>query len=711
MSKRKKSKNIIDLEMGSETSALTSLPLGMLAGAALIAALGFLVYFPSLSGGFVMDDDQLLTNNIPVKSPDGLYQFWCTNKPVDYWPATNTTFWLEWRLWDMRSTGYHVTNLILHIVESLLIWLILRKLIIPGAFWAAIIFAVHPVNVEATAWIAQRKDMTAMLFFLLSILWYVKELSQSMGMTPIRPHRGPWERVTSPWPLTPSPWSSWYWMSLLAFVLAMLGKGSTAVLPALLLGIIWWTRPLTSRDFVRMAPFFLVGAVLVGVNMWFQRHGSGQVIRAAGIADRLAGAGCMVWFYLYKAVMPIDLSFVYPQWKIEAENLLLWTPLMAALAVTAVLWRHRESWSRPLLFAWGFFCVALVPVLGFTDVGFMKYSLVADRYQHIAIIGVIALAAAGLGRWQNRAHGGANKAATAAALVAVGTLALLTMRQNELYRDAITLYEATLEKNPDCWVAHNNLGGTIGGEGRLPEAMKHFKEAVRLNPNYAEAHSNLAFGLLQSGQYEEAIKHCEKALRLKDNKYPEAHNNLGLALINVGRLPEAIEHFEQALQQNPYYPDAENSLGSALSKSGRSEEALAHFQMALDLKPDFADAQFNMGSVLASLGRYPEAIQHYQRALALNGNDPDYYYFMGVALIETGQPRQALGYLQHALKLMPDAPEFYLHMAMAYAGMQQSSQAIDAVEKALELARAKGKTVLAGQIESWLNSYRAGMRK
>ena len=442
----------------------------------------------------------------------------------------------------------------------------------------------------------------------------------------------------------------WYWMSLLAFVLAMLGKGSTAVLPVLLLGIVWWMRPLTKWDYVRIAPFLLVGVVLAGVNMWFQRHGIGRVIRTAGFADRLAGAGCVVWFYLYKALLPIDLSFVYPQWTIQAGNPLLWTPLLAALAVTAVLWVYRGSWSRPLLFAWGFFCVALVPVMGFTDVGFMKYSLVADRYQHIAIIGVIALASAGLGGWQRRARGGAYRAATAVAVVTVGALAFLTMRQNGLYHDAKTLYEATLVKNPDCWMVRNNLGGALANEGRLPEAMEQFKEAVRLNPDYADAHSNLAFGLMQIGQYEEAIKHCEEALRLKNNEYPEAHYNLGTALNNVGRLPEGIEHFEQALKLNPFYPDAENSLGSALAKTGRPEEALEHFKKALILKPDFADAHFNLGSVLTLLGRYPEAIEHYQRALALNPNDPDYYYLMGGALIKTGQPRQALGYLQQARK-------------------------------------------------------------
>ena len=302
----------------------------------------------------------------------------------------------------MRPAGYHVTNLILHAAEALLIWVILRKLSIPGAFLAAAIFAVHPVNVESVAWIAQRKNTMAMLFFLLSILWYLKTVipAASVGMPQVRSHGGPWERETfSSFIRHPSSLYFWYWLSLTAFVLAMLSKGSVVVLPVLLLGIIWWLRPVTIRDMLRTAPFFAVAAALAAVNVWFQTHGSGEVLRTASFTERLLGAGGVVWFYLYKALLPLDLDFVYPQWHIKAGNPLWWLPLLAAFAVTAVLWRYRTSWSRPLLFAWGFFCVALAPVMGFTDVGFMKYSLVADHYQHIAVIGLIALAAAGWSAW------------------------------------------------------------------------------------------------------------------------------------------------------------------------------------------------------------------------------------------------------------------------------------------------------------------------
>ncbi len=334
----------------------------------------------------------------------------------------------------------------------------------------------------------------------------------------------------------------------------MLSKGSAAVLPVVLLGIVWWQRTLTKRDLLRSVPFFLAAVLLAGVNMWFQRHGTEVVIRTATFAERLLGAGGVVWFYLYKALLPVDLAFIYPQWQIEAGNVLWWLPLLAALVVTMVLWRYRDNWSRPFLFAWGFFCVALMPVMGFVDVGFMKHSLVADHYQHIAIIGVIALAAAGCGIWQNHARGGAYKAAMAVAVAAAAVLAFLSWRQSGHYYDEIALYQAALEKNPHSWLAHNNLGVALAGAGRSEESIGHYEQALLIKPNYYEAENNLGNILSKIGRQQEAIEHYQKALRLKSDLV-ESHYNLGYALFLTGRVNEAIEHYRQALAQAEFRRD------------------------------------------------------------------------------------------------------------------------------------------------------------
>jgi hypothetical protein len=346
----------------------------------LIAAIA-LAYWPSLRGDFIWDDDALVTRNALVQAPDGLYRIWFTREAVDYWPVTNTSFWLEWRVWGMNALGYRVVNVVLHTINAILIWIILRKLKIPGAFLAALLFAVHPVNVESVAWIAQRKNTLSMCLFLLSILCYVREPSRATDMRK-RP-------------------GIWYVLSVLFFVLAMLAKGSVVVLPAVLLLIVWWIhRRITRRDFLMMMPYFIIGAGLTWVNIWFQTRGTQQIIRNANIMERIVAAGAIVWFYLYKALLPIQLAFVYPQWNVAPRNVLWWLPLTGLLAVSMVLfrWRNRPT-GRALLFAWTFYCVALVPVLGFVDVYFMKYSLVADHYQYVAIIGVVSPIATLFSRW------------------------------------------------------------------------------------------------------------------------------------------------------------------------------------------------------------------------------------------------------------------------------------------------------------------------
>ena len=522
----------------------------------------------------------------------------------------------------------------------------------------------------------------------------------------------------------------------------MLGKGSAVVLPGLLLGIVWWMRALDKMGFCADRSFFpdwrSAGfSKHVVPKAWHRRSDSG--CRSCGAP----GGGGLRGVVLSLQGGATD-RFVVCLSAVEDRgfNPLWWAPLLAALIVTAVLWAYRRSWSRPLLFAWGFFCVSLLPVTGITDVGFMKFTLVADRYQHIAIIGVIALASAGLGMWRKRARGGSRRAAGVVAIMTLCALAFLTLRQSRLYHDAKTLYEATLVKNPDCWMIRSLLGCILQEEKRLPEAMEQFEQAIRLNPDFADAHGNLALVLDQSNRSLEAVSHCEEALRLKP-VYPEAHQNLGIALVHLGRLGEAIEQYKKALEENPFFPAAENSLGSALVQTGRAREAMEHFKKALNLKPDFADAHFNLGNVLALSGRFQEAIEECRQAMALNPNDPDTYYLMGDALIGTGRPGDAIAYFQQALRLKPDYAEVYndlgkamiktgrvkeaiacyeqalrlrpdyedahYNMALAYARTQQSSQAIAAAQKALEFARSKGRSALAKEIEDWLDSYRAGL--
>jgi protein O-mannosyl-transferase len=626
-------------------------------GAALIAAIVFYAYAPSLNGGFIFDDDCYLTNSPLIKSPDGLYQFWCTTKAVDYGPISHTTLWLEWRLWGTCPAGYRVTNVVLHIAASLLIWLILQRMSIPGAFLAAMLFAVHPVNVESVAWISQRKNLTAMIFFLLSILAYLKtEL----------PASPPADRFCRPGTCR------WHWLSLAAFVATLLCKGSAATLPLLLLGIVWWLRPLTRWDALRISPFFAVAAALTAVNLFFQTHGEGPFVRSASFVERLLGAGGVVWFYLYKALAPVHLVFFYPQWHIETGDWRWWLPLAAAVAATAVLWRNRNGPCRPFLFAWGFFCIALVPVMGFADVGYMQYSLVADHYQYIALVAIVALAAAGWSVWR-RQTGTMHGTALAVAAAAVAILAFLTGRQCNLYQNAMTLYQSALDHYPDSPVAHNVMGRALMDDGQMPKACEHWQEALRLNPDYADA-----------------------------------YNNLGFAYAGAGRFSEAIELYEQALRRQPRHPEAYNNLLSALAKAGRMDEVLDRCQKTLQKSPNDSTARYNLGLALLQMGKIPDSIEQFRLASQLQPGSFSIYYNWGIALAQANRLPEAIERLEHAVRLQPDFVDARYNLVAVLLQAGRTSEAVAMAQKALELARAQGRTAQAEQIEKWLQSRPAG---
>ena len=658
------------LQARPEIPLPSALSPGVLAGAALIVVAACLAYFPSLRGEFILDDNMLLTDNPLIKASDGLYRFWCTTEPIDYWPVSNTTLWIEWRLWGMHSTGYHVTNLVLHVVAALLIWVVLGRLSIPGAFLAALLFAVHPVNVESVAWVGQRKSLLALLFFLLSILWYVKAETAS--------------RLQARMSLLMT--DRWYWLSLVGFILAMLSKVSVAVLPLILLLIVWWVRPLTRRDLVRMTPFLLAAVVLLRVNLWFRTHGIETEIRSAsyGFTERLLGAVGVVWFYLYKALLPVNLIFLYPEWHVHADQWQWWLPLVAAVATTCVLWRYRRGWSRPPLLAWGYFCVALVPVMGFSDVGFMQPLVVADHYQDVALIGVVALVSAGWATWQRRVHGQARWALNAVAVAVAGMLSVLTWQQSSLYSNAMKLYQATLEKNPDSSMAHNNLGFALLQAGRPQEAMGHFEQALRVTPDYFDARNNLGFALLEAGRPQEASTHVEQALRIEPNS-PQANYNMGRVLFQTGRLQEAIEYDQRAVRLKPDFPEAQYDLGVALAQAGQLQEAIGHYQQALRLKPDYPEAHYNLGTALVRARQLQDAIEHYQQALQLKPDYAEAHNNLGGVLFETGRPQEAIAQYEQALRLKPDFPEAHSNLGRALLQARQLHEAIEHFQRAVQL--------------------------
>jgi tetratricopeptide (TPR) repeat protein len=347
---------------------------------------------------------------------------------------------------------------------------------------------------------------------------------------------------------------------------------------------------------------------------WVERHyvGALGVHFTLSLAQRLLLAGRVIWFYLAKLVWPVNLMFVYPRWNLDARVWWQWLFPLGVVALTAALWMLARKRRGPLA-GFLFFAGTLFPVLGFLNVFPFVFSFVADHFQYQASLGILVPAAWGL-TW-------AARRAVWLPGVAVAALALLTWNQSGAFRDAETLYTDTLKKNPDSWMAHNNLGSILSRQpGRYSEAMDHLEAAVRLNPESAEAHLNLGVLLSDTpGRVDDAIAHFQAALRIEPN-YAVAHNDLGGTLSEIpGRTQDAIAEYQAALRINPDYSEAHNNLGSAYAgMPGRSGDAILEFEQALRGKPDLAEAQANLGTALAKVeGRRDEAIEHLQIAVRL----------------------------------------------------------------------------------------------
>jgi hypothetical protein len=355
------------------------LNLGTTVSLVLILLATVVSYWPALNGGFVWDDDAYVPKPA-MQSIDGLRRIWLEpGATLQYYPLLYSSFWIQHRVWGDATTGYHAVSLILHLAAVILVFLILRALEIPGALLAAGIFAVHPVHVESVAWISEQKNTMSGALYLAAVLAYLR-------VDASRVEAG-----------KPSPWRP-YLLSLAFFVLSLLTKTVTATLPTALLVVFWWKRgTLNRRDVLPLVPFFVAG-ISAGL---FSAYAERFLVGATGadyelsVVQRCLLAGRVIWFYLYKLIWPVNLSFSYRKWEIDPANWSDWLYLTGVVAVALVLWKARHR-SRAPLAGFLFFVGTLFPVLGFLNVYPFVYSYVADHFQYLASLGVITLGASAL---------------------------------------------------------------------------------------------------------------------------------------------------------------------------------------------------------------------------------------------------------------------------------------------------------------------------
>jgi len=601
------------------------------AGFVLILLLVVTVYRPALNAGFIWDDDDYVTANMTLRDVEGLTRIWTEPTSIpQYYPVVHTTFWIEYQLWGDHPLGYHLDNVILHAVNAFLLWLVLLRLGVPGAFMVAAVFAVHPVHTESVAWVTERKNVLSGCFFLLSLLAYLR-------FRPLVDDASPNERGSV----------RFYLFSCVFYLAALLSKSVTVSLPAVLLLLTWWKKGrLFLKDLLPLVPMFLVGFIAASATVWLEKfHVGAQGLEwNYTLLERVLIAARALWFYAGKLIWPHPLIFNYPRWNVVVD-LAYWYIFAAGFVFTlAVLWCLRRHVGRGPFTALCLFAGVLFPALGFFDVYPMRYSFVADHFQYLASICLITLGVAAVVRYFSRAFPGRFWVLGTCFLAVVTVLGTLTYRQSLIYESANTLWLDTVKKNPASWMAYYHLGWIRSGEGKVAEAETYYRRAIEHssppNKHHYMAMNNLAMLLVRQGEFVEAEALYREALELAPD-YAVALNNLGGLLRDVGRCDEALDYIDRSLSLSPAAADAYNNRGSSLACLERFEEARSAFEQALRIDPEHSAAHFNLANILGRLNRYADAEMHFDAVVRLGVSDPAKLRRLASAYERLNRPEKA----------------------------------------------------------------------
>ncbi len=637
-----------------------------------LVLLVIVAYLPALRGEFIWDDDFHVTNCEPLRSLAGLVRIWFVpGATQQFYPLTWTSFWIDFHLWGLSPFWYHAENILLHGINAILVWRILRRLNVPGAWLGAALFALHPVCVESVAWISERKNMLSGLFFLLAILaaleFWLPRRAAAEGKSAGPPQNS--ENLFGAW--------KFYGLTLAFFLGALLSKTVTASLPGVILLLVWWKRGRwVGKDWLLVAPFVAFGLAMSLITANIEHH---FVMQAPNgdewkltFPERFIIAGKALWFYLGKLVWPHPLVFMYPRWNLQRAQALSYLPLAAVVALGVWLWLQRKSWGRPALVAAGYFAGVLLPALGFFNIFPFRYSFVADHFQYLAMIGPLALAAAGitwlLARLKNR------YVQYASVAVVLAVLAVLTWLQTGVYRNLEVLWRDTLAKNPTCWMAQDNLGRYLTENQRFDEAETHYRAAIQIRPNDYAAYYDLGLQAAIRGELSDAIANFDKTLELAPG-YAMATYQKANVYAREGKVEEAIRDYNAALEAMPNLVIAHYNLATVLAQNGKLDGAIDEYNRTLAQQPNYMPAQIGLGRTLSSKGDFDGAIEHYRLALQIDPNSVEALADLGNALVAKGQLDEAVNCYRAALELDPNSSALHLNLAVALTHQGKTAEA------------------------------------
>jgi protein O-mannosyl-transferase len=572
-------------------------------------------YQPAWHGGILWDDAGHLTR-ADLASASGLARIWFEpGVTQQYYPVVHTAFWILNGLWGHHTIGYHLVNVLLHATSAWLLWLLLRRLSVPGGLLAATIFALHPVHVESVAWITELKNVLSGVFYLSAFLFYMR-----------------WHEDHRP---------RTYWIAFGLFVLAVFSKTVTVTLPAAILVVLWWRHGrMALRDVRPLVPFFVLGIATGLMTVWMERTfiGAQGAEFELSVVQRTLLAGSVPWFYAWKLLWPSGLIFIYPRWTVDAGSLAWWGPAMLLAVLALAAWSVRGRTRAPLAVLL-LFIGTLFPALGFFNVYPFRFSFVADHFQYLASIALITgLASFGVRPWSD--PGRVSRVEIGLAVLLGVVLGSLTWQEARAYTDAETLYRTTIARNPSAWIAHNNLASLrLAGDPpreRIEESIAHLHRAIDLKPDYAEAHYNLGTALERLERRDEAIAAYERALALAPGERrilqrlaavthdrASAQLEQGLRFENAGQLEAAIRAYQEAARIDPARAVIHRSIGRVHQRLGQGGSAIAAYQRALQADPDSFETHNDLGVLYAQSGQIAEAVRHFRAAVSIRPDDAD----------------------------------------------------------------------------------------
>ncbi len=543
-------------------------------------------FFPATMGGFVWDDS-VWTDPGPVQSPSGLGHIWFEPSTLSneghYWPVPYTLLWLEYRLWELAPLGYHIVNLVLHAGVTLLLWRLLLRLRIPGAWVVAAVFAVHPLHVESVAWVIGRKDILAALFYLTSVLLYMRFME------------------TGRW---------WLYAGVLAmFVLGLFSKSIAVTMPVALLILHWWKQGrVTGADLKRVAPLLLVALAVTVFDLSLYRDRDPIDLGYSPIERVLIAARALA-FYVGKLLWPANLAVIYPRWEVGVGDVLAWGYLVAALSIVALLWFYRGRIGRGPLAGVLVFVITLSPILGLVEYGYMKFSFVAERYQYLAGAALMATLLGAAAYWMRERPSALRAGVPVMVAGLLAMLGTITWNQSGIYRSNLTFYGHVASLNPKARFAQLMLGREYQMQGRLDEAHAAYRAehryALEQDPpdHYRLSNVHLGLGAVAEarGQLEEAEAHYRSGI-----SFPGAFRRLINLLNGQERYDEVLALHKDFLADNPWSAKLQFGLGMALLRLNRHDEALRSLERAIELDPYFQEPRRHREQLLRTLNREAE---------------------------------------------------------------------------------------------------------